>query len=101
MRKLTDEEAARQLTQFCQSFPELVAEGLRRVILPLAPSQESLISLRFGLFDGRSRALGTIGRQFNLTRERIRQREAKALRRLRHPSNRNKLDQLLEFLGDD
>ena len=57
----------------------------------LTPREEQVLRLRFGLEDGRQRTLEEVGQQFNITRERIRQIEAKALRKLRHPSRSKKL----------
>ena len=57
----------------------------------LTPREAKVLKLRFGLDDGKSRTLEEVGREFNVTRERIRQIEAKALRKLRHPSRSKKL----------
>ncbi len=57
----------------------------------LTPREAKVLKLRFGLEDGKSRTLEEVGREFNVTRERIRQIEAKALRKLRHPSRSKKL----------
>ncbi len=62
----------------------------------LTPRERRVLQLRFGLEDGRSRTLEEVGRDFNVTRERIRQIEAKALRKLRHPSRSRKLKDYLE-----
>jgi len=62
----------------------------------LTPREQRVLQLRFGLEDGRSRTLEDVGKEFNVTRERIRQIEAKALRRLRHPSRSRKLLDYLE-----
>lgn len=64
----------------------LLREQLRNILRTLTPREEQVIKLRFGLEDGRPRTLEEVGRQFKITRERIRQIEAKALRKLRHPS---------------
>ena len=64
----------------------LLREQLCNVLHTLTPREEQVIKLRFGLEDGRPRTLEEVGKQFNITRERIRQIEAKALRKLRHPS---------------
>ncbi len=61
------------------------------VLTSLAPRERQVLELRFGLEDGRSRTLEEVGREFQVTRERIRQIEAKALRKLRHPSLSKKL----------
>ena len=69
----------------------LLKEQLRDVLSTLTPREEKVLRLRFGLDDGRSRTLEEVGREFKVTRERIRQIEAKALRKLRHPSRSRKL----------
>ncbi len=74
----------------------LLKEQLAEVLRTLTPREEKVLSLRFGLEDGRSRTLEEVGRQFNVTRERIRQIEAKALRKLRHPSRSKKLKDFLD-----
>ena len=61
----------------------------------LAPREAKVLSLRFGLEDGRARTLEEVGEEFKVTRERIRQIEAKALRKLRHPSRSKKLKDFL------
>ena len=61
----------------------------------LTPREEKVLRLRFGLEDGRTRTLEEVGKEFNVTRERIRQIEAKALRKLRHPSRSKKLRDFL------
>ena len=66
------------------------------VLASLTPRERKVLELRFGLEDGRSRTLEEVGREFHVTRERIRQIEAKALRKLRHPSRSKKLKDYLE-----
>jgi len=66
------------------------------VLGSLTPRERKVLELRFGLEDGRSRTLEEVGREFNVTRERIRQIEAKALRKLRHPTRSRKLKDYLE-----
>ena len=61
----------------------------------LTPREEKVLKLRFGVEDGRTRTLEEVGREFNVTRERIRQIEAKALRKLRHPSRSKRLKDFL------
>ncbi len=74
----------------------LLKEQLGEVLKTLTPREEKVLRLRFGLEDGRSRTLDEVGKEFNLTRERIRQIEAKALRKLRHPSRSKKLKDFLD-----
>ena len=74
----------------------LLKEQLAEVLDTLTPREEKVLRLRFGLEDGRSRTLEEVGKEFNVTRERIRQIEAKALRKLRHPSRSKKLK---DFFG--
>jgi RNA polymerase primary sigma factor len=70
----------------------LIAE----VLLTLTPREQRVLQLRFGLEDGRQRTLEEVGLEFQVTRERIRQIEAKALRKLRHPSRSRRLRDYLE-----
>lgn len=74
----------------------LLKEQLIDVLDTLTPREEKVLRLRFGLDDGRARTLEEVGREFNVTRERIRQIEAKALRKLRHPSRSKKLKDYLD-----
>ena len=74
----------------------LLKEQLMEVLDTLTPREEKVLRLRFGLDDGKARTLEDVGREFNVTRERIRQIEAKALRKLRHPSRSKKLKDFLE-----
>ena len=74
----------------------LLKEQLGGVLSTLTPREEKVLRLRFGLEDGRSRTLEEVGKEFNVTRERIRQIEAKALRKLRHPSRSKKLKDFLD-----
>ena len=73
----------------------LLKEQLMEVLDSLTPREEKVLKLRFGLEDGRTRTLEEVGKEFNVTRERIRQIEAKALRKLRHPSRSKKLKDFL------
>ncbi len=73
----------------------LLKEQLMNVLGTLTPREEKVLRLRFGLEDGRTRTLEEVGKEFNVTRERIRQIEAKALRKLRHPSRSKKLKDFL------
>lgn len=74
----------------------LLKEQLVDVLKTLTPREEKVLKLRFGLDDGRQRTLEEVGKEFNVTRERIRQIEAKALRKLRHPSRSKKLKDYLD-----
>ena len=74
----------------------LMKEQLMEVLDTLTPREEKVLRLRFGLDDGHQRTLEEVGREFNVTRERIRQIEAKALRKLRHPSRSKKLRDYLD-----
>ncbi len=74
----------------------MLREQLEEVLDTLTPREQKVLRLRFGLDDGRARTLEEVGREFNVTRERIRQIEAKALRKLRHPSRSRKLRDYLE-----
>ncbi len=73
----------------------LLKEQLMTVLSTLTPREEKVLRLRFGIEDGRTRTLEEVGKEFNVTRERIRQIEAKALRKLRHPSRSKKLRDFL------
>src|SRR5438552_3076921 len=75
---------------------QLLKEQVEGVLDSLTPRERRVLQLRFGLEDGRSRTLEEVGRDFNVTRERIRQIEAKALRKMRHPSRSRKLKDYLE-----
>ena len=74
----------------------LLKEQLNEVLATLTPREAKVLSLRFGIEDGRPRTLEEVGKEFNVTRERIRQIEAKALRKLRHPSRNKKLKDFLD-----
>ena len=74
----------------------LLREQLNEVLHTLTPREEQVLKLRFGLDDGRTRTLEEVGKVFNITRERIRQIEAKALRKLRHPSRSKRLKDYLD-----
>ena len=71
-------------------------EQIEDVLSTLTLREQRVLQLRFGLEDGRSRTLEEVGKEFNVTRERIRQIEAKVLRKLRHPSRSRKLKDYLE-----
>ena len=74
----------------------LLRQQLSEVLHTLSPREEEVLKLRFGLTDGRTRTLEEVGKEFDITRERIRQIEAKALRKLRHPSRAKKLKDYLD-----
>jgi RNA polymerase primary sigma factor len=75
---------------------QLLKEQIDAVLSSLSPREQRVLQLRFGLEDGRSRTMEEVGKEFNVTRERIRQIEAKALRKLRHPSRSRRLKDYLE-----
>ncbi len=76
---------------------ELLKEDLAEVLCTLSPRERDVLRLRFGMDDGRQRTLEEVGQLFGVTRERIRQIEAKALRKLRHPNRRKKLEEYVEI----
>ena len=76
----------------------LLQEQLVDVLSTLTPREEKVLKLRFGIEDGRPRTLEVVGKEFNVTRERIRQIEAKALRKLKHPSRSDKLRSFIDTL---
>ena len=73
----------------------MLREELNNALSSLTSREREVVTLRFGLEDGRARTLEEVGREFNVTRERIRQIEAKALRKLRHPSRSKRLKDFL------
>ena len=84
---------------FCSSEAAsftLLREQIWDVLGTLTPREEHVLKLRFGLEDGRTRTLEEVGSEFHITRERIRQIEAKALRKLRHPSRSKRLKDYLD-----
>ena len=84
------------LEQYDYAANELLKDELNDVLLGLTDREEKVLRLRFGMDDGRARTLEEVGKEFNVTRERIRQIEAKALRKLRHPSRSRKLKDYLD-----
>ena len=74
----------------------MLGEQLREVLETLTEREQKVLRLRFGLDDGEAKTLEEVGKKFNVTRERIRQIEAKALRKLRHPSRSRKLKDYLD-----
>ena len=77
-----------------------VRERTAQVLRTLSPREEKIIRMRFGMEDGSEHTLEEVGREFSVTRERIRQIEAKALRKLRHPSRSEKLKSFFEHVGE-
>ncbi|MBQ3527294.1 MAG: RNA polymerase sigma factor RpoD [Clostridia bacterium] len=75
----------------------MLREQIREVLHTLTPREEQVLKLRYGLEDGRTHTLEEVGKKFDITRERIRQIEAKALRKLRHPSRSKRLKDFLDF----
>jgi len=78
------------------AFSQMLKDEIREVLSKLTLREQRVLNLRFGLEDGRCRTLEECGLEFRITRERIRQIEAKALRRLRHPSRSRQLRGYLE-----
>ena len=74
----------------------LLKEQLAEVLDTLTPREEKVLRLRYGLDDGKPRTLEEVGKEFNVTRERIRQIEAKALRKLRHPTRSKRLKEFID-----
>ena len=90
---ISDEGASEPSEAASQS---LLNEALLEVMDTLTEREQRVLKLRFGLEDGRTRTLEEVGKEFNVTRERIRQIEAKALRKLRHPSRSKRLRDFLD-----
>ena len=76
---------------------QMLKEQMEDVLGTLSPREREVLTMRFGLEDGRGRTLEEVGREFGVTRERIRQIEAKALRKLRHPTRAKKLKDFLDY----
>ncbi len=85
-----------QLTPYDAASRQLLKENMEEILATLSDREKRVLILRFGLYDGRPRTLEEVGKEFNVTRERIRQIEAKALRKLRHPSRSKKLRDYLD-----
>ncbi len=85
-----------QLSLYEKVSQELLKEALNRVLNTLSPREKKVLVMRFGLEDGKPKTLEEVGREFKVTRERIRQIEAKAIRKLKHPTRARKLRDFLE-----
>lgn len=85
-----------QPTPYDSASRQLLKEQIEEVLSTLSDREKKVLVLRFGLYDGKPRTLEEVGREFNVTRERIRQIEAKAIRKLKHPSRSKKLRDYLE-----
>jgi RNA polymerase primary sigma factor len=94
--QLGDFIPAAGMTPDDQAATELLKEQIRKVLDTLSPRERKILEYRFGLLDDRPQTLEEVGRKFGVTRERIRQIEAKALRKLKHPSRARKLKDYLE-----
>ena len=90
------EEDDSHLGDFIEDEGAMSPDDLNEVLLELTDREEKVLRLRFGLDDGRTRTLEEVGKEFNVTRERIRQIEAKALRKLKHPSRSKRLKDFLD-----
>jgi RNA polymerase primary sigma factor len=90
---IEDRDADTPVTSVTQ---ELLREDINEVLSTLTPREQQVLRLRFGLDDGRPRTLEEVGQEFGVTRERIRQIEAKALRKLRHPNRNRRLREYIE-----
>ena len=75
---------------------QLLKDEINTVLQGLTEREEKVLRLRFGLYDGRTRTLEEVGKEFNVTRERIRQIEAKALRKLKHPTRSKRLKDFVD-----
>ena len=91
---ITDPNAVQPIDD---TIKKLLKEQIKEILSSLTPREQKVLQLRFGLEDGRSRTLEEIGLLFDVTRERIRQIEAKALRKMRHSSRSGKLRDYLEY----
>ena len=79
----------------------LIREEVEKVLRTLNPREAMVLKMRYGLLDGKAKTLEEVGQYFNVTRERIRQIEVKALRKLRHPSRSKYLKALLSLLDEE
>ena len=75
---------------------ELLKEAMNKVLETLSPREKKVLIMRFGLDDGKPKTLEEVGKEFKVTRERIRQIEAKAIRKLKHPTRARKLKDFLD-----
>ena len=85
-----------QPTLYDKVSRELLKDALSKVLETLSPRERKVLIMRFGLEDGKPKTLEEVGREFKVTRERIRQIEAKAIRKLKHPTRARKLKDFLE-----
>ena len=95
LRSGTDIEDETALSPADRATFSMLREELANALQSLTERERQVVTLRFGLEDGRARTLEEVGKEFNVTRERIRQIEAKALRKLRHPSRSKRLKDFL------
>ena len=94
---MPDESAKSPLKEAMRT---LIKEEVERILDTLGPREAMVLKMRYGLLDGKAKTLEEVGQYFNVTRERIRQIEVKALRKLRHPSRSRYLRMLLKFLDE-
>ena len=85
-----------QMTLYDKVSRELLKDALSKVLETLSPRERKVLVMRFGLDDGKPKTLEEVGKEFKVTRERIRQIEAKAIRKLKHPTRARKLKDFLE-----
>jgi len=96
MQQRTREEAFTEGEVYDLVASENLKKVISRVLKTLTPREEVVLKLRFGLMDGQQKTLDEVGSMFNITRERVRQIEAKALRKLRHPARSKQMKDFLD-----